>query len=146
MNSRLLSVLCLGLAAASTAPLIAHYPKLGTDFDRDGFADVALYDTTLNAGSWQIVSSSTNYAAIRTVRLGSAQDIPAPGDYDKDYLSDLATYVITGDDAGTWRVRRGRDDFASEFTVAWGGPHRVPVPADAISHRATPARPRRSRC
>ncbi len=129
-SSRRLVLSCLCVAAISPALLVAHYPKLTTDFDRDGWADGALYDTAVDPGRWLIAQSSTNYATVRTVRFGSAQDIPAPGDYDKDYLTDLAVYVIAGPEAGTWRIRRGGDDFGSEFTVAWGGPDRVPVPED----------------
>ena len=47
---------CVCLAASSTL-LTAHYPKLGTDFDRDGFADVTLYDTAGDPGTSQIVGS-----------------------------------------------------------------------------------------
>ena len=75
---------CLCAVAASSTLLVAHYPKLGTDFDRDGFADITLFDTTVDPGVWQIVTSRSNYTSARVVRLGAASDIPAPGDYDKD--------------------------------------------------------------
>lgn len=57
--------------------------------------------------------------------LGSFNDIPAPGDFDGDGVSDRAIYR---DSTGVWYIRRSSDQ--SWFVMPFGLPGDKPIPAD----------------
>jgi len=112
------------------------------DYDGDGKADLATYD--LATGYWSIQPSLAG-ASPYQVRFGNPnagnpnpnhQDIPVPGDYDGDGLTDLAVYDPT---TYLWHIDKqhgsgtsGSNAFFTQdfYTVQWGAPLGVPVPAD----------------
>lgn len=96
------------------------------DLDGDGRTDFALYrpnDNGAGQGRWYILNSngSTNAQQL----FGLSTDIPVPGDYNGDGVSEIA--VFRGSE-GAWYISQGS---AQSFDrVGWGINGDVPVPAD----------------
>ena len=95
------------------------------DYDGDGKTDPAFYRPS--TGQWDVLKSSTNYAANVTRQWGLHTDIPVPGDYDGDGKTDLAYYRPS---AGTWSVLSSSSGSATSFDIVFGTRAEVPVPGD----------------
>jgi hypothetical protein len=99
------------------------------DYDGDGKIDPAFFRPSTD--EWYILLSSTNYTTIRTRVLGfnipvvSTLDLPVPGDYDGDGITDIAVYHPA---LGAWRIQWSSDNTIHQFT--WGNRTDIPVPGD----------------
>ncbi len=60
-------------------------------------------------------------AGLKSVRFGSDQDRPVPGDYDGDGSTDIAVFRPS---EGNWYLLQSRDGFAA---IPWGGPCDIPL-------------------
>jgi hypothetical protein len=99
------------------------------DYDGDGKADVAVYDTA--RGAWWMLRSSNGFnfgASYLTVVLGGSGMNAVPRDYDGDGKADVAVYrAATGD----WSILESSTNYSSRIDVRWGG-----VPGDVPLGRA----------
>ena len=102
-------------ALAVSTPAVAFH-----DFDADGQADLAAYQTA--TGDWKFRSFGTG--ATWSDRWGWSNAVPVPADYDGDGVSDVAVYHPA---SGTWRIRNSTGGSRTE-TFGWGAT--VPVPGD----------------
>ena len=102
-------------ALAVSTPAVAFH-----DFDADGQADLAAYQTA--TGDWKFRSFGTG--ATWSDRWGWSNAVPVPADYDGDGVSDVAVYHPA---SGTWRIRNSTGGSRTE-TFGWGAT--VPVPSD----------------
>lgn len=94
-----------------------------SDFDGDGRADYALYNSS--ASNWTIRSSTTGQTA--TTQWGAANDIPVQNDYDGDGKTDLATFKDNASPWARWLIKRSSN--GTTRTEYWGEPGDIPVPA-----------------
>jgi subtilisin family serine protease len=96
------------------------------DLDGDGRTDFALYRPDSNGagqGTWYILN--TNGGTNAQQLFGLSTDLPVPGDYNGDGVSEIA--VFRGSE-GAWYISQGS---AQSFSrVQWGMNGDVPVPAD----------------
>jgi hypothetical protein len=95
----------------------------GGDYDGDGRLDPTVFRPS--DGTWNILSSASEYTAPRTVSWGLAGDTPVPADYDADGRIDVAVFRPS---TGRWYLRLSADD--SRLAIDWGQPGDVPVAAD----------------
>jgi hypothetical protein len=85
------------------------------DYDGDGKAECAVYDTT--TGLWYGLKSSTNYTTSLSVGWGGSGYQPVKGDYDGDGKADLAVYVGNG----TWSILLSGANYTTSMTKSLGG-------------------------
>ena len=98
------------------------------DYDGDKKTDVAVYRTSDRM--WYVLTSSTGYAASRTVVWGEAGDVPVPADYDGDGRTDVAVWRPS---TGEWLVLKSSNEYdvaQGVLRVQWGEQGDVPVPGD----------------
>lgn len=94
------------------------------DFDRSQSTDFSFWNPT--TGDWSFKTSDSLFQ-IQTVNwgLGSFGDIPVPGDFDGDGITDHAVYRIS---TGYWYIRRSSD--LVWFVFKFGLTGDKPIPAD----------------
>jgi hypothetical protein len=46
-----------------------------------------------STGTWYTLNSATDYTASSTLHVGGSSDMPAPGDYDGDGVTNPAVYT-----------------------------------------------------
>ena len=95
-------------------------PYVGNDFDRDGFADLAVYHP--QTGKWYIRES--NAPSLREQVWGWPEAVPVPGDYDGDSTTDIAVYDPR---MGNWYVLGSG---GGAIAQAWGWSEADPVSGD----------------
>ena len=105
-------------------------PTFACDFDGDGLDDIATYDN----GVWHIRGSDDGgmqgyRGKYFAYKLGSAGDIPVPGDYDGDGKADPAVYE-PGNENGSWWVYKTGTKTLEQMTGLGGNSGDTPVPAD----------------
>lgn len=98
------------------------------DYDRSNSTDWSFWDPA--TGDWSRRTLATQEGpptSLETVNwgLGSLGDIPAPGDFDGDGITDRAVYR---DSTGYWYIRRSSD--LNWFVFKFGLPGDKPVAAD----------------
>ncbi|HMO80861.1 MAG TPA: VCBS repeat-containing protein [Pyrinomonadaceae bacterium] len=101
------------------------------DYDGDGLEDIAIWRP--ETGEWIISRSSDNREIV--IRWGSAKtiksvaDMPVPGDYDGDGITDIAVFRP---DTATWYILLSSGGFDPSVSVVrvFGKAGDVPVPAD----------------
>jgi hypothetical protein len=118
------------------------------DFNADGRADLGLFRPGASA-HWYVKLSVPSVAsppgpAYRTwfthelgdppaatgyydYSFGTAGDIPVPGDYDGDGVTDLAVFRPS---TGVWHVSKSSSKFTANLTAQWGTSTDVPVSGD----------------
>jgi hypothetical protein len=103
--------------------------RLGGDYTGDGRADYVAF--TANGGLWNVRGSSpwpaTGFFAPPgpdPIVWGQTADIPVPGDYDGDAITDIAVWRPS---EGRWYLRRSA---LGPFDVQWGVSTDKPVPGD----------------
>lgn len=107
------------------------------DFDGDGVMDIAVYRP--DTGAWHVLRSSTGFTSIKTFALdaredpksvtfglGTRTDLPAPGDFDGDGVTDPATFRPS---TGLWSMILS-SHFTTVSTHPWGRSGDVPVPGN----------------
>ena len=123
------------LPAGTTAELTLREPEsfgysgtdaVSGDYDGDGIADLAVYDTT--TFTWHIMGSSAGYM---TNQFGNANTIPVPGDYDGDGTNDIA---VMNTSTFLWSIIASTDGF---ITTNFGYSGTIPVQADYDGDGAT---------
>jgi hypothetical protein len=92
---------------------------------RDHKAELGFYRPS--AGTWYINDSSTNYTTYVSYQWGLSADIPVPGDYDGDGLTDIAVYRPA---TGSWYVLQSSSQYSTYVARQWGLSGDIPVPAD----------------
>jgi hypothetical protein len=87
--------------------------------------DVAVWRPS--EGNWYVLKSSDGGYEIKAWGLGAAPylDVPVPGDYDGDGVTDLAVFRRS---SGTWLIQRSADGQYTSKT--WGVGSDVPVAGD----------------
>jgi FG-GAP-like repeat len=97
------------------------------DFDATGNTDYSFWNPATGDWSWRAnpYDNETNQSETVNWGLGSLGDIPAPGDYDGDGITDRAVFRSS---TGYWYVRRSSD--LVWFTLPFGSPGDIPVAAD----------------
>lgn len=93
------------------------------DFDMDGKCDYSVYRN----GSWYVVLSSTSGSEAAVIPWGAANDIPVPGLYDGDSITDFAVFRPSN---STWYIRRSNLAGLTSRTIQWGLTGDIPVPSD----------------
>ena len=78
-------------------------------------------------GTWFILQSSTTSVRRVTFQWGLSGDVPVPGDYDGDGMTDLAVWRPS---TGTWFIRPSSTNYATSVSFQWGLAGDVPVPGD----------------
>jgi len=112
-----------GIAAAGDQPVRG-------DFDGDGRADIAIWRAP--TGVWHILRSHLGYSPAHPfeVQWGDslAGDLPVPGDYDGDGLTDIA--VWRGAPAAVWYVLTSSSGLSDDqpLVVQWGSASEGDVP------------------
>ena len=96
-----------------------------SDFDGDSRSDIAVFRPA--DGTWNILSSLSNYSTPSTIVWGTSTDIPVAGDYDGDGKTDPAFYRPA---TGEWSILYAANNYAMSTTIAWGATGDVPVPGD----------------
>ncbi len=123
-------------ATFSTELFLLTLPFVPGDYDRDGFADLTLYDPAV--GAWYQYRSEEGF---RMTGWGWREADPVSGDFDGDARADLAVYHPRG---GNWHVLPGNGN--EGWVRNWGWSEAVPVPGDydgdgmddlAVYHPAT---------
>src|SRR5262249_36755593 len=76
-------------------------------------------------GQWQILLSSTAYATSRVVTLGGGTDLPVPGDYDGDGITDVAVFHRA---TAEWQIVNSSTGTTTAVTLGVSGD--LPVSAD----------------
>ena len=89
------------------------------DYDGDGKADIAAYNTT--TGVWAIIRSSDG--ANMAIGWGDPSWKPVPADYDGDGKADIAVYNTT---TGVWAIIRSSDG-GNTAMGSGGAPNDVPL-------------------
>lgn len=128
-------------AVPVTRSLIVRASPIGgirnADFDGDGKADPAIYDSS--TGTWRVKLSSGNYFQVDVIGLLGGPDwMPAAADYDGDRLADPAVYQEA---TGNWSIKLTTAGYARVDLAGFlGGPGWAPCPADYDGdHKADPA-------
>lgn len=94
-----------------------------SDYDGDRRADLSVFRTTTY--TFNIASSTSNYASITTKAWGAAGDIPvASSDYDGDGKADM-TFFRPSD--GTWNILTSGSGYTASMVKSWGTSSDVPV-------------------
>jgi len=68
-----------------------------------------------------------DYATTTTLALGTPTDIPVPGDYDGDGVTDIAVFQPA---TSTWVARLSSQDLKATTLATLGDPGDTPVSAD----------------
>jgi hypothetical protein len=121
----ILLLLC-GFSALSAA---ASADSLPSDFDGDGKTDFAVFHRaagTPGLAYWNYLKSS-DYPTSVSVQFGVSTDIPVPGDYDGDGLTDPAVYRPGNGPNGDWRIL-GSLEGLEVYTFGYNTD--IPVPRD----------------
>lgn len=97
------------------------------DFDASGNTDYSFWNPATGDWSWRATPYDNETFQTETVNwgLGSLGDIPTPGDFDADGVTDRAVYR---DSTGYWYIRRSSD--AVWFVMRFGLPGDKPVVGD----------------
>ncbi len=97
------------------------------DFDASGNTDFSFWNPATGAWAWKANPYDGETTATETVNwgLGSLGDIPTPGDFDGDGISDRAVYRNS---TGVWYIRRSSD--LGWYVLPFGSPGDKPVVAD----------------
>jgi len=109
------------------------------DFDGDGITDVAIFqpqfdltgDGNPDAGQWTIIESSSGDRVETPFGAPGNLDRPAPGDFDGDGITDIATFRPNSDllpGAAEWFILRSSE---GPLRVAFGAANGVDLPAVA---------------
>jgi hypothetical protein len=99
------------------------------DYDGDGVTDPTVYSPS--SGTWFVLSSRSGFTTSFSYTLGSTvsgsnTDVPVPGDYDGDGITDMAIYRPLN---GVWYILASTFNFTLvRYTLGLGGD--VPVPGD----------------
>lgn len=104
-------------------------PLSTEDFDGDGMADLSVWRQT---GEWiELLSTGRSNGAVSVI-LGQSGDIPVPGDYDGNGLSQEAVFRPK---TGAWIILQANK---RDTTIKpWGFPSDIPVPADYDGDKIT---------
>ena len=98
----------------------------GLNFDSNGPLDFALWNPS--SGEWKSVNGdwpSTGVITTKSFMWGASGDVPAPGDFDGDGLTDYAVYRNS---EGNWYVYQSGT--ASWLVFRFGLPGDIPIPND----------------
>ena len=74
--------------------------------------------------NWEIPPAATGD---HDYPFGTAGDIPVPGDYDGDGVTDLAVFRPS---TGVWHVSKSSSKFTANLTAQWGTSTDIPVSGD----------------
>jgi VCBS repeat protein len=105
---------------------------VAADYNGDGVTDLALYDPVTGRWSFNFSGAPRRSPCVpcgfgESVVFGVSGDMPVPGDYDGDGITDIAVYRPS---TGTWYVLQSTSKRTRTVTMQWGLAEDLPVPGD----------------
>jgi hypothetical protein len=106
-------------------PVSTQVPAPG-DYNGDGATDFAVWRPDSFSSAWLIMNSNFTTAPSGALEsgtgFGSPGDIPVPGDYDRDRITDRTLWRPS---TGVWSIAQSHN--GALVTVQWGSPGDIPV-------------------
>ncbi|MFG1652628.1 hypothetical protein ACGFIE_22125 [Micromonospora sp. NPDC049275] len=102
------------------------------DYNGDGVEDLALYRRDcVNGSAWWILNGRDRATQIKAdFKYGGCADIPAPGDYNGDGVTDLALYRQDCTNGSSWSIYDVKNSSAIKSGFKYGGCKDIPAPGD----------------
>ena len=103
----------------------SSYQAVAGDYDGDGLADPAIYNTA--NGDWQVAMSSLGYGIASATGFGGTGYTAVQENYDSDNRFDAAVYNSAN---GNWTVLMSAQNYITATLWGFGGPGYTPVLGD----------------